>query len=272
MNGDQESQKTSKYVQSASLPTGTRKRNLTQERLKELLSYDPETGIFRWKISRRGVLVGTIAGSTRKDLYVMIRVLGADYLAHRLAWLYVYGYFPENFIDHIDRNPSNNTIVNLREVTQSCNIRNSKGRLGTISGIKGVSVFRGFWDAKIFVDGRNVRLGCFSSKTLAAKARYEAEIKYGFITCDTASAAKAWLDANPVTEEDLSEERERKERLELGLRTTNTSGIAGISWDSTRKRWAAQMMIKGTSVFLGRYINKVEAIEAIHKFISKRGE
>lgn len=86
---------------------------LTVERLRELLDYDPETGVFRWKEPRRKCRVGEVAGSLRKDGYVKIQVDGRFYQAHRLAWLCVYGVWP-SAIDHIDGNRANNAIANLR--------------------------------------------------------------------------------------------------------------------------------------------------------------
>ena len=91
----------------------TKEELLTQESLKELLIYDTSTGEFVWTKQipgRRKRKVGTI----RPDGYVMIHIVGKFYLAHRLAWLYINGEWPEGEIDHIDRNPSNNAFANLR--------------------------------------------------------------------------------------------------------------------------------------------------------------
>ena len=102
---------------------------ITQEKLRELLYYNPETGIFRWKNTpSRKVHANDIAGTIRPDDYVQIGIGKRYYLAHRIAWLYVHGYLPENDVDHINRNPSDNRIVNLREVSQQCNSRNTDNR------------------------------------------------------------------------------------------------------------------------------------------------
>jgi hypothetical protein len=76
---------------------------LTQERIKELLDYDPDTGIFKWKISKaRSIKVNNIAGGAEQGKYHRIRIDGKNYVAHRLAWLYVYGKWPDEYIDHIN--------------------------------------------------------------------------------------------------------------------------------------------------------------------------
>lgn len=98
---------------------------LTQERLKEAFDYNEISGEFIWKIKAgsRGV-IGAIAGSKRHDGYIIIRLDKDRYLAHRLAWFYIHGLWPSEFIDHINGNPSDNRIDNLRETSMSENMRN----------------------------------------------------------------------------------------------------------------------------------------------------
>ena len=100
------------------------KSNLTQEVLKEHLSYDPNTGIFTRRHSFRFFNAGDIAGfSNGKKNYTRIKLLGDRFLAHRLAWLYVYGTWPENQIDHINCDKTDNRICNLRVVNQFENMQ-----------------------------------------------------------------------------------------------------------------------------------------------------
>lgn len=114
--------------------------NLTQAELKSQLNYDPLTGIFTRLVSNHHrVKIGDIAGSLSKiNGYHAIRVFSQMYKAHRLAWLYVYGKFPENDIDHINRIRHDNRICNLREATRSQNCMNKCVRSDSSSGIKGV--------------------------------------------------------------------------------------------------------------------------------------
>ena len=150
--------------------------DLTQQELKDLLSYDPVSGEFTWlkSISKR-IRIGDSAGYSNSNLdsYVFIRIFGTLYRAHRLAWLYVYGKWPDEDIDHIDRNKRNNAIANLREATDSQNLFNASVRSDNSSGVKGVSFSRRdcVWRAYINVSGKHRSLGNFKTKDEAACAR-----------------------------------------------------------------------------------------------------
>ena len=99
---------------------------LTQQQLKEHLSYDYATGVFinlRNKPGRGGG-IGSVAGNSNVNGYVYIKVMGKRYMAHRLAWLYHYGEWPVNEIDHINNIKDDNRICNLRDVTHSENQQN----------------------------------------------------------------------------------------------------------------------------------------------------
>jgi hypothetical protein len=232
---------------------------LTQERLKEVLDYNPETGIFH-RLAQRGKRTGYVD----RLGYIKIGVDGSSYLAHRLAWLYVYGYFPENFIDHIDRNSSNNRITNLREVSHQCNMRNCKRQSSSSSDIKGVMFRKGLWFASIRVEGKNLHLVSSTSKYLAAKMRYEAELKYGYVTCDMNSEAKSYLEANSPTYDDLATEEAYRNRVALGTRPHNTSGIRGVSWNAAKNKWTVQVPVKGEGKYLGSFESKLKAAEIMY--------
>ena len=107
--------------------------------LHKYLMYNPWTGILYWKIKpAKQIIVNTIAGH-KINGYIRIGLRGKEYLAHRLAWLFVYGYIPENDIAHIDRIRHHNWIKNLRESSRQCNVRNTGNYSTNTSGVKGVS-------------------------------------------------------------------------------------------------------------------------------------
>ncbi len=141
---------------------------LTQARLKELLRYDPDTGAFVWLATnppRRGVRVGHEAGALNPLGYRIIRVDGKQHHGHRLAWLYVHGAFPSQYLDHVDGNPSNNAIGNLREASNRENQQNqAKHRAGKLPGVTFNSVgLRRPYQARMLVDGRSRSLGMYAT-------------------------------------------------------------------------------------------------------------
>jgi hypothetical protein len=154
---------------------------MNAERLRQLLSYDSETGEFTRLVSAgSNAKVGSVAGSIRPHLggykCYIIGVDGRKYQAHRLAWLYVHGSWPRDLIDHIDGNSLNNRISNLREATRSENSRNRGATVKNQSGFKGVSWEKHLkkWRAKINVHGKRKHLGLFDSAELAHAAYCEA--------------------------------------------------------------------------------------------------
>jgi hypothetical protein len=151
-------------------------RSLSQARLKELLSYDPETGLFKRRESRGGQNEGDVAGAVHDDRYVIVGVDGQRYLAHRLAFLYVKGYMPP-YVDHEDGDGFNNKWCNLREATYSQNGANAKLNKNNTSGHRGVKwePSRNRWRARIKHQNKLIELGRFKDLESAVTARLEAE-------------------------------------------------------------------------------------------------
>jgi hypothetical protein len=139
--------------------------------IKEYISYDPLTGIFtriknkgRWK-------AGSIVGYRRKDKRLDIHFNGNDYLAHRLAWWFVYGFIPEYDVDHINEDPTDNRIVNLRLDTNKENGQNiSSLRKANTSGYTGVNKHNSKWQAKIGVKDKQIYLGVYDTPKEAHEA------------------------------------------------------------------------------------------------------
>jgi hypothetical protein len=152
---------------------------LTQERLKELLHYDPDTGIFINLTQRRGrAKKGAVAGTKNPKGYIIIMIDGKFYYAHRLAWFYFYGEFPEGFLDHKNQNPSNNRICNLRLATTQENAQNiSNPRINNKSGFRGVSWYKSTnkWLAHITINRKVKHLGYFDTPEEAHEAYLNAK-------------------------------------------------------------------------------------------------
>lgn len=138
---------------------------LTHERLKNQLHYDPASGVFTWAAKKQKVKVGSVAGKVRPNGYVEIRVDLISYQAHRLAWLYMTGDWPEADIDHINRNPSDNRFTNLRPATRSQNLCNVVALSSSTTGVKGVDLHKasGKYRARIRAGGRRIELGLFAT-------------------------------------------------------------------------------------------------------------
>lgn len=156
---------------------------LTQDLLNQLLDYDPDTGVFRWKVARgRGVKAGDVAGSLRPDGYLQITLLWNRYLAHRLAWFYMKAEYPRHQIDHINRIRNDNRLTNLRTHTPQENQRNRSLSKNNKSGVNGVRWRYGKqkWCADIKINRKPIHLGYFNDLQEAARVRKEAELKYGF--------------------------------------------------------------------------------------------
>lgn len=153
---------------------------ITSDRLKEIVSYEPETGIFRWRArASNRVKVGSPAG-TVKNGYRYIRIDGHAYRASRLAWLYVTGEWPTGEIDHADTDRLNDRWANLREATSAQNKHSTGLRRDNTSGVKGVhfEAGRNRWRARIRIGRRNVALGYFQTKEQAAAAYQAAASKF----------------------------------------------------------------------------------------------
>jgi hypothetical protein len=147
---------------------------ITQSELKEVLEYNPDTGLFIWLKSNgnRRLKAGDAAGTKMKVGYVRITIQGKMYQAHRLAHLYMTGNFPENFIDHINHIKDDNRWTNLRDATLSQNQANQPKRKTNTSGYKGVCWHRAHkkWSAQIMYMNKLMHIGHYTTPEEAAEA------------------------------------------------------------------------------------------------------
>lgn len=153
---------------------------ITQERLKELFDYNPETGLFIRKVRLGGrASVGKVVGSLTEKGYLKVYIEGKNYFLHRLAFLFMTGCSPKYEIDHINNNRSDNSWKNLREVLPYENALNRLTYKDSRSGMKGVTWNEKYqyWQARITVNGVCKSLGCYKEKqdaiTVMLTARLE---------------------------------------------------------------------------------------------------
>ena len=157
---------------------------ITQADLKHILFWDDVSNVFRWlRPLNQRISIGSVAGTIHKSTgYRVIKIKGVLYRAHRLLWLWHFNAWPEDQIDHIDGDPLNNHIDNLRVVTHQENLKNQKIYDNNKSGVTGVNFDEKSqkWHARIMADGKRKHLGYFDNFEDAVAARKAAEIFYGY--------------------------------------------------------------------------------------------
>ena len=176
-------------------------KHITQERVKELFAYNPNTGILTNRVDRGKAKEGEIAGWVGIRGYLQIGVDGTEYPVHQLIFIYHHGYLPENLIGHRDRDKLNNRIENLVEVTKTCVVRN-RGNLSTnTSGVKGVFYQKNChkWLAYLAVNGKRYGLGMYPDFDKAVLARFSAEQKHNASGCFNNSPAEQYLEIVTTT-------------------------------------------------------------------------
>ena len=225
---------------------------LTQDKLKELLSYDEETGLFTNLVTRgSNAKIGSIAGCLSHG-YVQVRILGLAYLAHRLVWLYIHGKWPKNGyeIDHIDGNKANNKLSNIRLCTK---VQNSYNK----AGIENITMYRGVYKslekfaASIKIDGVDTYLGTFDTAEEAAKCY---ELKAQDIQKEFYKMPSYYSQLDSVIPNKFTK--------------TNSTGYKGVS-KTTSGKYRSYTRVEGKKVYLGTFGTAEEAYNA---YIAKQVE
>ena len=170
----------------------------TKDFLRQIMTYNSDDGFFYWNPRRieffqdkkqpakhncaiwNGKFAKKRAGCIGKDGYYKIRINDRLYLGHILAWVYNYGFAPNQDIDHINMNPSDNRLCNLRLATRSQNMANTKAHKDSLTGVKGVyfDKNRQKFAARIHVNGNCIQLGAFCELKEAKAAYAEASLQY----------------------------------------------------------------------------------------------
>lgn len=152
--------------------------SLTQERLKTLLNYDAETGVFTNKVIRTRAKIGQPAGALTSEGYTAFQIDGKKIYAHRAVWLYVYGVWPKNEIDHINQNRNDNRLCNLREADRFINAANTGKHLTNTSGHKGVTFHsrNKKWQVQMRSRNKTFYVGQYDLLADAVQARAIAEV------------------------------------------------------------------------------------------------
>lgn len=150
---------------------------VTHERLLELVSYSPDTGVFVWLTSPHGrVPVGSVVGFATTSGHRNTKIDYKGYGLHRLAWFYVHGRWPSQQIDHINCDPADNRFANLRETTVQMNAENRRSAFANNKcGVLGVCLDRKTYKASIRVHGVSRHIGNYETPEIAHAAYVEAK-------------------------------------------------------------------------------------------------
>jgi hypothetical protein len=230
------------------------KDGLTFAEADAALRYEPETGRIFWKVVRQRVRVGREAGCVNPtDGYRKIRINGAVYQSHRVSWLLHYGAWPNGFLDHINRDRSDNRIANLREADRSLNMHN-KDKQGTRGLQPGVRLRGDSWMVRIDVGTMTVTLGCWKDYRKAGESYRIAErmILDGFQDEIIRLPGSDKLPSCEGGETVFPPGWQRK-----------SSDFFGVKWDFEKQKWRAHPRIKGAFVQLGYFNSEDDAIDAV---------
>lgn len=159
------------------------KGKLTQALLHKFYNYDAATGVLTHRLPQHGKEIGDAIGSLANTGYLAMAINNTDYLVHRIIWMYVHGYMPEQ-VDHIDHVKTNNALNNLREVTNTINSKNASVSKNSATRVNGVSFnkARNKYRAYVTVNRKQINLGSFDTLDEAIEARRKADNEHDFHT------------------------------------------------------------------------------------------
>ncbi len=236
------------------------RRVISQERVKELLHYNPKTGIFTRKVrTANAINEGQRAGNITANGYREISLDNKKYYEQRLAWLYVYGYMPECEVHHKNGIKDNNKLKNLEELSYSCHALTRGLQSNNTSGIKGVwfDKSRSKYTAAVHLNDKKIQLGRYDTFDKAVVARWKGEVKYGFTKYSPQSTAYSHIEKNDLF--NMIDNVNIEKRI---LSSSNTSGVSGVSWAKDRDKWYAKVKKDGKQYGLGHFLDFNDAVKA----------
>lgn len=227
----------------------------------EFLEYDKTTGNLYWKVrSSLGVRIGFVAGCKDSKGYVNIGFAGKIYKAHRIVWYMETSEWPKGCIDHINGNPSDNRMCNLRDVSTRENGNNQKShRQGKIPGISSKKL-NGRYRVKIQIAGKDVHLAWMENKEYAGIAYSVAKENLDFYNgCNISfrTLVRSKVDEHLNAVKGIPPENKRYDK-----RSNTQKGEFGVSYCSKKNIWVSRIRINGKQVFLGYFDSKEKAINS----------
>ncbi len=261
---------------------GLRRNKMTEKTTYQLLreeyDYLPETGLFIDKKTNKSV------GQFYPSGYLSHYFKGKNYDLHRLIYCWYYGYFPEHQIDHINRCKVDNRIINLREVTATCNSRNKDLSIKNSSGISGINKHFNSWRVTIGDQKKRIHIGTFKHFINAVKARYYAENLFNYTECNPISSTVEYLIKNPpanvidntlpLTQTIQGEwdyfcltKKEKIEKKKQNIKTTSYSNpceqtIKGVNWIKQNQNWKVTINVNNKLIFIGQFKFFINAVKA----------
>ena len=172
--------------------------SLTYEYVRGLFDYRDDGNLIR-KVSKGNQIIGSVAGTSKENVYSDVIIDRKHYKTHRVIWLWHHGYMPEGELDHINRVRHDNRIENLREVSRQCNMRNTGNFSHNTSGVKGIYTHPNWdnvWRASIMANGKYCFIGHHKSFDEAVLHRLAAEQCLGWDGCDSSSPAYQYAKEN----------------------------------------------------------------------------
>ena len=244
-----------------------------ERELKELMNYDPETGLFTRKTAAHGKSIGGKVGCVKPSGYVQMRVNNKYYYAHRLAWLYVYGSMPSE-IDHVNGDKSDNRIDNLRLCTSSQNRMNLVQR-NNKWGYPGVGLdnVTGKWLARVKFENARIHLGSYDTKEIAASVSEAYREKYfgeflkrdGNVTDEMLEGGRVMLS---LYETVGTKKNSSKRNLAMAL-SSGRAYYCGIQMYKNGT-WQARCWLDGKRISLGDFKTKEQADAMANLFKPKQ--